>query len=54
MIETLLLLLIFVSLFFREVHKEKRDFKELKKWNNEKILNHIEQFLNSKREKTVI
>ena len=49
MIETVLMFLIFVSLFIREVHKEKRDFIELRKGDNEKILKDIEQFLNSKR-----
>ena len=49
MIETVLMFLIFVSLFIREVNKEKKDFIELKKRDNEKILNDIEQFLNSKR-----
>ena len=49
MIETTIIFLIFISLFFHEVSKEKKDFIELKKRNNEKIIIDIERFLNSKR-----
>lgn len=43
-----------LALFILEIHRDKNDFLELEKRNDENILKDIEQFLKSKSEKTVI
>lgn len=49
--ETIVLFLIFTSLFFYEDYKDKRKFAEIIKKDNEKILKDIEIFLESKKDK---
>ena len=51
MFETISMLLISISLFIFEIHKEKRDFEKKRIRDNENLLIEFELFLNSKRGK---